>query len=568
MTQPTQYNRQFSFTNYQAVHPTDPLPGTSVDAELNAIRVTTEGVLASLALIQRDDGALANDSVGLDQLTAEVTVGFEVPTVWVTATAYTTANTVFHGSGFYRCLIAHTAGVFATDLTAVKWELIVDLSAIATVSALQVAVTPAGGISSTNVADAINELDSEKAATSHAHLATGISDSTADGRAFLKATLAAQKSLLGLGSLAFLSSIPVTDINAQITLSGIIEPSALTVDLNDWAPTGIATASTVRLSALNNGIDITGLLAGTDGEIKIFENIGTTYPVTLTPSSSASAAANRFLIPKPLIVGPNSSIVLKYDADVTTPGWRLFDRASHLPRGHLDGLTLSNGSDATNDINIAAGEARGARGILDLVLTTALVKQLDADWAAGTNAGGRYTTAIANGTYHVFLLGKSDGTTDVFFYAASTDPTAVLPSGYIDYRHIGSIVRASAAILAFTQVDDWFLLTTPILDVSNATPGTVANTATLSVPTGLKMQVLLNIVSNSTQCYFSSLDQADMAPSSTLAPLNSSYDNANQSGGQITVFTNASAQVRYRNFGNANIYAATLGWRHPRGRNL
>jgi len=44
------------------------------------------------------------------------------PSLWVTETVYVLNNYVFHASICYKCLIGHTAGVFATDLTAGKWE--------------------------------------------------------------------------------------------------------------------------------------------------------------------------------------------------------------------------------------------------------------------------------------------------------------------------------------------------------------------------------------------------------------------------------------------------------------
>lgn len=200
MAQPPVYNRVTSFSNYQAVNPTTPLPGSSVDQELNEIKETLDAVLANLELIQRDDGDLANDSVGLDQLSAEVTVGFNVPEVWVTSTDYTAnTDTVFHGSAFYRCLVTHTSGTFATDLSADKWEEIVDLAAVPLVDATQIAFTPTGGIAGATVAAALAELDSEKAATSHTHVATAISDSTSAGRALLTAAnVAAQLAALGL----------------------------------------------------------------------------------------------------------------------------------------------------------------------------------------------------------------------------------------------------------------------------------------------------------------------------------------------------------------------------------
>ena len=44
-------------------------------------------------------------------------------TAWVTSTAYALGNLVTQGGNYYRCLVAHTSGVFATDLGAGKWVL-------------------------------------------------------------------------------------------------------------------------------------------------------------------------------------------------------------------------------------------------------------------------------------------------------------------------------------------------------------------------------------------------------------------------------------------------------------
>lgn len=581
MAQPTPYDRQSSFSNIQAQAPSDPLPGNTLDAEFNAVKETLDETLANLALIQRDDGALANGSVGLDQLSSEIEVGWQAPEVWVTATAYVSGDTVFNGAGFYRLLVAHTAGTFATDLAAGKWELIVDLSALTIVDADQIANTPAGSIAATTVQAAIDELASEKAASSHTHPSSAISDGTAAGRALLTAAnAAAQRTALGLGDLALEDTVPVTEIDAEIAFSGIIEPAALGASVNDWTPTGVATCSTIRVSASTTGVEITGLSAGaTDGELKIIENVGTTNSVTLPPSSASSAAANRFLIPKPIVIGPNSSVVLRYDADATTPRWRLFDNYGNFDRGHLFGLTLSNGTDATNDINIAAGEARGERNILDLVLTTAMGKQLDADWAAGGTTsvplGGRYTTAITDTTYHVFLIGKADGTTDVFFYAASTDPTSVLPTGYIDYRRIGSIMRVSSAIRLFNQYNDEFEFVTPTLDINTNSLSTSALDFALPTPLGLRLLTRLNIAvshaSNYPTVYLrpNEATVTDAAPSVAVAPgatLRGMVPGV-PTAGQATVRTNLSAKITARSDNSSTfLLGCVLSYRDTRGK--
>lgn len=44
--------------------------------------------------------------------------------LWVTGTTYAVGNVVYSGPSRYQCLVAHTAGTFATDLSAGKWTLL------------------------------------------------------------------------------------------------------------------------------------------------------------------------------------------------------------------------------------------------------------------------------------------------------------------------------------------------------------------------------------------------------------------------------------------------------------
>ena len=201
MPQPPPYNRSFSFSNFQAQNPTAVPPGSSIDLELNNVKANSDGVLANLALIQRDDGALANGSVSFDQLSPALqTAGLAPAPPWVTGTAYSVNASITSGSAFYRCLIAHTAGTFATDVAAGNWVLIVDFATIALIAA-----TPSGSLTS-NVQTSLQALDSGKAPRSHTHVSTAISDNTTAGRALLTAAAAAtQNALLGTTTLGFQS---------------------------------------------------------------------------------------------------------------------------------------------------------------------------------------------------------------------------------------------------------------------------------------------------------------------------------------------------------------------------
>jgi hypothetical protein len=198
MGQPAPYNRITSFTNFQAANPTASPNGSDLDAEYNAVKTTTDQILQNLKLIQRDDGALANQTVGPDQLSPQVSIGFNPPQPWAPSTAYTSSpqSTVFFQSQFFGCTTSHTS---TASFDSTKWRLIADFSTIVIASASAVAIVPAGGVTKTNVQAAIYDLDTGKSNVGHTHPATDISDSTAAGRALLTAaSVAAQLVALGL----------------------------------------------------------------------------------------------------------------------------------------------------------------------------------------------------------------------------------------------------------------------------------------------------------------------------------------------------------------------------------
>lgn len=118
------------------------LPGQELDVDFAALKASAEEVIDFLKLFTRSDGKLANGIVTQESLAASIRIGFDPPEVWATGRAYTTRSTVFQGSVFYLCTVAHTSGTFATDLSAGRWQLLADL-------------TPVGGalLASNNLSD-------------------------------------------------------------------------------------------------------------------------------------------------------------------------------------------------------------------------------------------------------------------------------------------------------------------------------------------------------------------------------------------------------------------------------
>lgn len=130
MAQPPSYQRAFSFLGWTQTNPSTPQPGDKLDLEFNAIQITLSATLGNLALIQRDDGKIANGVVTRDSLATDLQIGMETPTPWATATAYTTTSYVSINGKFYVCAVAHTSGTFATDLAAGKWTLVADMNSV------------------------------------------------------------------------------------------------------------------------------------------------------------------------------------------------------------------------------------------------------------------------------------------------------------------------------------------------------------------------------------------------------------------------------------------------------
>jgi len=76
--------------------------------------------LASTAVNLNYTGALDNEFIFNTAFTDVKCDGSGIA-AWVTSTAYNIGNCVASGGLFYRCLIAHTSGTFATDLTNGDW---------------------------------------------------------------------------------------------------------------------------------------------------------------------------------------------------------------------------------------------------------------------------------------------------------------------------------------------------------------------------------------------------------------------------------------------------------------
>lgn len=243
--------------------------------------------------------------------------------------------------------------------------------------------------------------------------------------------------------------------------------------------------------------------------------------------------------------------------------------------GHLYGCIISNnGSDATNDIDIATGSALSADLTTSMVLASALTKRLDAAWAVGTNQGGLDTGSIANTLYYVWLIKRVDtGVVDVLFSTSASAPT--MPTSYTMKRRVGAFIRSGGAILAFTQGPadpDIFILAADAVDYSTA-PGTAsAFTITTSAPplTTVLFRGSADDNDEEVNVRFSSFAEADVAASNASAITKATGGGVGntETAGHFAIVTNSSGQIRGRvgAAGVATVKVRTYGWIDRRGR--
>lgn len=257
-----------------------------------------------------------------------------------------------------------------------------------------------------------------------------------------------------------------------------------------------------------------------------------------------------------------------------------------LPRGYIDGCTISNGTDATNDIDVAVGVCRDSTNTVDITVAAMAGKQLDANWAPGAGAGMRDSSqGIGDHTYHIYAVAKADGTQDIYAHTSAVVATVIAAlqaetggAAYLYARRIASIIRESSSIIAFTQDGDFFQRGSTAADVTASNPGTSAVTRTLSVPTGIRVKAcMMFMASNSgtggnTLGLISDLSLSDEAPGTALTQI--SLAKAGSGGvataaSQVECWTNTSAQVRHRiSFSDASVSTQirTQGWRDSRGK--
>lgn len=254
---------------------------------------------------------------------------------------------------------------------------------------------------------------------------------------------------------------PPSDDGAQTENNRVRWALTVIAKVGDPLRTFAEAISSAITSALNslplNSVtnQATSFTVTTDDDGKLFSVTGNST-VTLPEAATAGAgfqvtikkaeAANTVTVQRSQDVGNTDTIDGQENVTLTEPfsaltivsdgstSWELASDAARdrrLPPNFLDGMAVSNnGTDSANDIDVAAGFARDADDNGDIIITSTMVKQIDAVFAEGTGAGGLDTGTVAADTiYFIWAIAKAaDGVADVLLSTSSTAPT--MPSGF------------------------------------------------------------------------------------------------------------------------------------------
>ncbi len=197
-----------------------------------------------------------------------------------------------------------------------------------------------------------------------------------------------------------------------LALTGVIAPSQITANQNDYNPTGIASASVVNLSsdALRS---ISGLAGGAEGRVVALLNTGSQTIVLLNESAS-STTANRFTAGSDLAIGAKQAVLLRYDG--TAARWYALTRpcGRETLAASRTYYVRSDGSNSNDGLSNSSGGAF-------------LTIQRAIDVIAGLDCSTYdVSIAVGAGTYSPFVLKSFVGSGKVTITGDTGTPSNVV----------------------------------------------------------------------------------------------------------------------------------------------
>ncbi|MGX5801425.1 hypothetical protein ACWGS9_09290, partial [Bradyrhizobium sp. Arg314] len=258
----------------------------------------------------------------------------------------------------------------------------------------------------------------------------------------ISATYDGTQFLLNTPSGNILTPTAIND-SGTLALTGIISPTALAAGAtNDYNPTGLASASVLRITGNAGGSVLTGIAAQPSGTVLILSNIGTSL-ITIAGRNANSLAANQFQNISAIGLWPGQSTPIQYD--VTSGGWQVLQAQNAAPtavaRKNLKIITTS-----VTAATITADEII----VEDTTFMTARLANINVSYATGTaGANGLDTGTItaSNWYFEWVIYNPSTLTTAALLSLSSTAPT--MPAGYTFKARVGASYFDAGSKLRF-----------------------------------------------------------------------------------------------------------------------
>lgn len=236
-----------------------------------------------------------------------------------------------------------------------------------------------------------------------------------------------------------------------------------------------------------------------------------------------------------------------------------------IVQNYITGLTLSTTA-SSSSFQVAAGMAANNTNAVYMKLAASVQKNTG-PWSVGINGGAMQPGALAGSTfYHVWLIRRPDtGVVDILCDLA-TVLTPVLPSGYTQYRRIGSIKTDGANNWTrFVQRGDYFLWDVSVNDVSSAAIGTTAIPTATATPPSIRTKGIYNVAVLSPAAghglLVSSMDISDQVPTGGNLNVGFVQVASGVSLCRVDEITDTSRQIRVRaSVAGCNYWVWTVGW--------